>query len=66
MKPDYSEVRRLLRAGRSGAPSTLSVAMPDIRRISLLPYGLDGTCRPLFLLSRLAEHTKNLLIGSPG
>lgn len=62
MKPDYSEVRRLLRAGRSGALGTLSVAMPGYPFVSLLPYGLDGACRPLFLLSRLAEHTKNLLV----
>lgn len=62
MKPDCSEVRRLLRAGRSGALGTLSVAMPGYPFVSLLPYGLDGACRPLFLLSRLAEHTKNLLV----
>ncbi|MBN8282065.1 pyridoxamine 5'-phosphate oxidase family protein [Zoogloea sp.] len=61
MKLDYTEVRRLLRTGRSGALGSISVAMSGYPFVSLLPYGLDERGRPLFLLSRLAEHTKNLL-----
>jgi hypothetical protein len=58
MKLDYTEVRRLLRTGRSGALGSISVAMSGYPFVSLLPYGLDERGRPLFLLSRLAEHTK--------
>ncbi len=60
MKLDYTEVRRLLRTGRSGALGSISVAMSGYPFVSLLPYGLDERGCPLFLLSRLAEHTKNL------
>ena len=61
MKLDYAEARRLLRRSRSGALGSVSLAMPGFPFVSLLPYVLDEACRPLFLLSGLAEHTKNLL-----
>lgn len=61
MKLDYAEVRHLLRRSRSGALGSVSLAMPGFPFVSLLPYVLDEACRPLFLLSGLAEHTKNLL-----
>lgn len=60
MKLDYAEARRLLRRGRSGALGSVSLAMPGFPFVSLLPYVLDEACHPLFLLSSLAEHTKNL------
>jgi len=50
----------LLRTGRSGALGSSSVAMSGYPFVSLLAYGLDERGCPLFLLSRLAEHTKNL------
>lgn len=64
MKPDYAEARDLLRRGRSGALGSLSLAMPGFPFVSLLPYVLDEACQPVFLLSSLAEHTRNLLADS--
>lgn len=61
MRIDDAEARRLLRLCRSGALGTHSVAAPGYPFVSLLPYVLDGACRPLFLLSGLAEHSRNLL-----
>lgn len=61
MKIDYSEVRRLLRLGAAAALGTQSASVEGYPFVSSLPYGLDGACRPLFLISGLAEHTRNLL-----
>ncbi|NUN53922.1 MAG: pyridoxamine 5'-phosphate oxidase family protein [Planctomycetaceae bacterium] len=61
MKVDYSEVRRLLRLGSAGALGTQSASVAGYPFTSSLPYALDGACRPLFLISGLAEHTRNLL-----
>ena len=61
MKVDYSEVRRLLRLGAAGALGTHSASLEGYPFASSLPYALDGACRPLFLISGLAEHTRNLL-----
>ena len=61
MKIDYSEVRRLLRLGAAGALGTQSASIEGYPFVSSLPYVLDEACRPLFLISRLAEHTRNLL-----
>ena len=61
MKVDYSEVRRLLRLGLHGALGTHSASIAGYPFTSSLPYALDGACRPLFLISGLAEHTRNLL-----
>ena len=61
MKVDYSEVRRLLRLGAPGALGTHSASVEGYPFVSNVPYVLDGCCRPLFLLSGLAEHTRNLL-----
>lgn len=58
---DYAEARKLLRRSRSGALGTHSVAAPGYPFVTLLPYVLDEACQPLFLLSGLAEHTRNLL-----
>lgn len=64
MKPDYAEARELLRRGRSGALGSVSLAMPGFPFVSLLPYVLDEACQPVFLLSNLAEHTRNLVADS--
>jgi heme iron utilization protein len=61
MKVNYAEARELLRRCRSGALGSHSVAAPGYPFVTLLPYVLDEACRPLFLLSGLAEHTRNLL-----
>lgn len=61
MKIDYSEVRQLLRQGAAAALGTHSASIEGYPFVSSVPYALDGGCRPLFLLSALAEHTRNLL-----
>ena len=61
MKVDYAEARKLLRRSRSAALGTHSVAAPGYPFVTLLSYALDEFCRPVFLLSGLAEHTRNLL-----
>lgn len=52
--------RTILEAGRSGALSTHSVEKPGYPFASMALYALDGTGRPLFLLSGLAVHARNL------
>lgn len=52
--------RALLEAGRSGALSTHSVEKPGFPFASLALYALDERGRPLFLLSGLAVHARNL------
>ncbi|MDP3542727.1 MAG: pyridoxamine 5'-phosphate oxidase family protein [Elusimicrobiota bacterium] len=52
--------KELLKAGRSGALSTHSVERPGFPFASLALYALDGHGRPLFLLSGLAVHARNL------
>lgn len=61
VKIDYSEVCRLLRQGAAAALGTQSASLEGYPFVSSLPYGLDGACRPLFFISGLAEHTRNLL-----
>lgn len=60
MKIVYRDARRLLRQCSSGALGSHSVTEPGFPYVTLLPYVLDGECRPLFLLSDLAEHTRNV------
>lgn len=52
--------RAILEAGRSGALSTHSAEKPGYPFASLALYALDGAGRPLFLLSGLAVHARNL------
>lgn len=61
MKLDYAEVRALLRQSGSGALGTHSVAMPGFPFVSAVPFVADASGRPVFLISGLAEHTRNLL-----
>lgn len=60
MKIGYREARRLLRQCSGGALGSHSVSEPGYPYVTLLPYVLDGACRPLLLLSDLAEHTCNV------
>ena len=52
--------RTLMHSGRIGSLSTLSRKQPGFPFGSLMPYGLDGEGRPIFLISTMAMHTQNL------
>lgn len=54
------EARRFLRSHHSGVLSTLSASLPGYPFGSIAPFVLDADCRPVILISALAEHTKNL------
>ena len=53
--------RSLLQHERQGILSTHSVKAPGYPFGSLMPYALDNGLRPLFLISSMAVHTKNLI-----
>ncbi|MFZ5560928.1 MAG: HugZ family protein [Pseudomonadota bacterium] len=55
-----AEARALLLGACQGVLSTHSQDMPGYPFGSVAPYCLDGEGRPLFLVSELAQHTKNL------
>jgi len=60
-EPTYAErARTLVYLGRAGALSTLSVKHPGHPFGSLMPYALDESGRPSFLISSMAMHTQNL------
>jgi putative heme iron utilization protein len=60
-EPTYAErARTLMARARAGALSTLSRRHPGHPFGSLMPYALDESGRPLFLISALAMHTRNL------
>lgn len=54
------DARRWLRAHRHGLLSTHSKAVEGYPFGSVVPYVLDHEARPILLISRLAEHSKNL------
>jgi putative heme iron utilization protein len=56
------EARCLLRAGRHAVLSTLSQALPGYPYGSIVPYILDADAYPVVLVSRLAEHTRNISV----
>lgn len=53
--------RRLLNDAESATLATHSQSRPGFPFPSLVQFALDSKGRPLFILSGLAEHTKNLL-----
>ncbi len=53
--------RTLMHLGRIGSLSTLSQKQPGWPFGSVMPYGLDEQGRPIFLISTMAMHTKNLM-----
>lgn len=53
--------RDLLASRHIGILATLSSKFPGYPFASVTPYALDGNGNPLFLMSKLAVHTKNLL-----
>jgi putative heme iron utilization protein len=60
-EPSFSErARTLVYLGRIGSLSTLSGKQPGFPFGSVMPYGLDGRGRPIFLISTMAMHTQNL------
>jgi heme iron utilization protein len=54
------EIRALLENERSGVLATLSASRGGWPFASVAPYALSAQGEPLLLLSRLAEHTRNL------
>ncbi len=59
--PSYAEqARTLMHLGRVGTLSTQSRKQPGFPFGSVMPFGLDGEGRPLFLISQMAMHTQNL------
>ena len=64
-EPSYAErARTLVHLGRVGTLSTLSRKQPGFPFGSVMPYGLDRTGRPVFLISSMAMHTQNI-VGDP-
>jgi hypothetical protein len=61
MKPDLATALHLLHSASWGTLSTHSTQLPGYPFASALPFAPDERHCPVFLLSRLAEHTKNLL-----
>src|SRR5262249_55958718 len=60
-EPTYAErARTLMERARTGTLSTLSRRHPGHPFGSLMPYAVDASGRPLFLISALAMHTRNL------
>src|SRR6266513_1037794 len=60
-EPAFAErARTLMYLGRIGSLSTLSRKQPGFPCGSVMPYGLDGHGRPIFLISTMAMHTQNL------
>ncbi len=64
-EPTFADrARTLLYLGRIGTLSTLSRKLQGFPFGSVMPYGLDGQGRPIFLISTMAMHTQNLLADS--
>lgn len=61
MKPTLDAIIHLLHSQAAGALATQSAQLPGYPFATALPYVPDEAHRPVFLLSKLAEHTKNLL-----
>ena len=59
--PTFAErAHTLVYLGRMGSLSTLSRKQPGFPFGSVMPYGLDDHGRPIFLISTMAMHTRNL------
>ncbi len=55
-----AEARRYLRRHRAGVLATVSKRLGGYPFGSVVPFVLDRDAQPVFLVSRLAEHTKNM------
>lgn len=60
MKPRLATLIDLLHRCPDGALATHSLAVPGYPFATALPFATDQQHRPVFLISRLAEHTQNL------
>lgn len=60
MKPSLDTVIHLLHCASSGTMATHSAQMPGYPFATALPFATDEGHQPVFLVSSLAEHTKNL------
>lgn len=59
--PDtIAQARALLRARHAGALATLSKRLAGYPFGSVVDYILDAECRPIILISTLAQHTQNI------
>ncbi len=56
-----AEARKLILLRCVGALATNSLRSPGWPYSAMLPYAVDASGRPLFLISTLAAHTKDLL-----
>lgn len=54
------EARKCLRASHVGALATTSLRLASHPYASVVPYITDHQANPIVLISRLAEHTKNI------
>lgn len=60
-EPTLAErARTLMQIGGASSLSTLSKKRPGFPFGSVMPYAVDDTGNPLFLISQMAMHTKNL------
>lgn len=60
-EPSFAErARTLLHLGGIGTLATLSRKQAGFPFASVMPYGLDDSGRPIFLISSMAMHTQNL------
>lgn len=59
-----SESRELVKANRKGTLSTISQKQPGFPFGSICPYSSDESGLPIFLMSSLAVHSKNLRVDS--
>jgi heme iron utilization protein len=60
-EPTYAErARTLAYLGRVGSLSTLSGKQPGFPFGSVMPYALDASANPIFLISTMAMHTQNI------
>lgn len=60
MKPRADDAIQLLHAAGHGVLATQAAGLSGHPYASILPFALDAHARPVFLVSRLAEHTQNL------
>jgi hypothetical protein len=60
MNVNFDSIIHLLHGAASGSLATQSTQMPGYPFASVSPFVLDEQHRPVFLISGLAEHTKNL------
>lgn len=60
MKNNFNKAIHFLHTATSGTLATHSMQMPGYPYASTLPFSLDENHHPVFFISALAEHTKNL------